>query len=80
MLFWGVVVGVVISIPTLYIPFINDQVFKQLPISWEWGPIIGFLVLFLTIAELYKLFKRRYYPTKKVDLQEILLHYTTEQA
>ncbi|KAI3661801.1 hypothetical protein MP638_003809 [Amoeboaphelidium occidentale] len=80
MLFWGVVVGVVLSIPTLYIPFINDQVFKQLPISWEWGPIIGFLVLFLTIAELYKLFKRRYYPTKKVDLQEILLHYTTEQA
>lgn len=47
------------TIATIYIPFINTAVFMQWGLSWQWGAIAAGQVIFLSVAELYKLWKRR---------------------
>ncbi|RKP33149.1 hypothetical protein BJ085DRAFT_10993, partial [Dimargaris cristalligena] len=47
-----------IVFPTLYIPVVNTQVFKQKPISWEWGILVVSVLVFICISEIYKWIKR----------------------
>jgi len=50
------VVGLLIFV---YVPTVNVQGFKQLPITWEWGLCVGFILLWVAFGELYKLLKRK---------------------
>ncbi|CAJ0846142.1 4231_t:CDS:10, partial [Entrophospora sp. SA101] len=59
-LFWAVVGGALIAIPTFYIPGLNTKVFHQLGFSWEWGLILGSIIIFEIVVEIYKFSKRRY--------------------
>lgn len=61
-LFWSVISGTIIVILSLYVPGLNDQAFQQYPIGWEWGPVIGFIIAFSGVAELFKYLKRHYFP------------------
>ena len=61
-LFWSVVLGTIFTIITLYIPGLNTDAFLQLPISWEWGPVIAGLFIFSIAAEAFKYVKRHYFP------------------
>ncbi|EED14448.1 sodium P-type ATPase, putative [Talaromyces stipitatus ATCC 10500] len=36
-LFWSIMAGWITMFPILYIPVLNDVVFKHEPITWEWG-------------------------------------------
>jgi P-type Na+/K+ transporter len=45
----------------LYIPVINDHVFQLSGLTWEWGLVIGQLVVYLVASEMYKLAKRTFY-------------------
>lgn len=60
-LFWSCLIGAISVIPTLYIPVINDKVFKHTGIGWEWGLCFGFSLLFISWVELWKYGKREYY-------------------
>lgn len=59
-LFWSVVVGFFITIPTLYIPVLNDTVFLHAGIDKEWGIIFAETIFFFASAEFYKWVKRAY--------------------
>uniref|UniRef100_A0A0G4FY80 Cation-transporting P-type ATPase N-terminal domain-containing protein n=1 Tax=Chromera velia CCMP2878 TaxID=1169474 RepID=A0A0G4FY80_9ALVE len=60
---WGSVLGgTVIAVIVLYVPFINDQVFKHLGGSWEWGMVAGLSIVFMAVCELYKALKRATFP------------------
>lgn len=52
---------------------VNDQLFLQRPIDWEWGPIFVAVFLFLAFAESYKAVKRRYFPHKSVKSDDVEL-------
>ncbi|KXS09138.1 calcium ATPase, partial [Gonapodya prolifera JEL478] len=54
------VLGLILTGVTVYIPFVNTDVFMQGGITWEWGLIIGSTIIFQAIVELYKGLKRRY--------------------
>eukprot|EP01137_Pigoraptor_chileana_P000456 Opistho-2@36690 len=56
---WTLLFGVVTTIPTPYIPYLNKSILHQAPITWEWGLIAGNLLFFVVAIELYKLAKRR---------------------
>ncbi|RAL02677.1 potassium/sodium eff [Aspergillus ibericus CBS 121593] len=60
-LFWGIVVGFLLTFPVLYIPVINDVVFKHTGIGWEWGVVFVEAGLFLGGVEVWKFFKRVYF-------------------
>ncbi|SCU81688.1 LADA_0C00474g1_1 [Lachancea dasiensis] len=60
-LFWSVVCGFVSVFPVVYIPVINDDVFKHAGIGYEWGLAIAYTLVFWAGAELYKYFKRLYF-------------------
>ncbi|KAL4794409.1 hypothetical protein BDV19DRAFT_390249 [Aspergillus venezuelensis] len=60
-LFCGVMLGFVTTFPALYIPVINDVVFKHVGISWEWGVVIVEAILFFAGVELWKWCKRIYF-------------------
>ncbi|GKZ25057.1 hypothetical protein AbraIFM66951_000515 [Aspergillus brasiliensis] len=69
-LFWGIVIGFVLTFPVLYIPVINDVVFKHIGIGWEWGVVFVEAGLFLGGVEGWKWVKRvvvRRYLWKKGD-------------
>ena len=51
-------------VPTAYIPVVNQKVFKQMPFDWEWGLIFAEFVIFVIVAEVYKMLKRRYFARK----------------
>lgn len=40
---------------------LNTSVLLHKPISWEWGPVIVSLVLFVAFMELYKYAKRHWF-------------------
>ena len=37
---------------------INDIVFQVVDIGWEWGMLAATIIVYLSITEIYKLFKR----------------------
>ena len=61
-LFRSVIFGFVVTVITVYVPILNTDAFKQMPIDWEWYLIAGSMIVFLTLSELYKWMKRRYFP------------------
>ena len=60
-LFWSIIGGFLSVFPVVYIPVINDIVFLHDPIGYEWGLAVGFILLFLSGAEIWKWFKRIYF-------------------
>ncbi|KAL2159450.1 hypothetical protein VTH06DRAFT_2455 [Thermothelomyces fergusii] len=58
-LFWAVAVGFVSVFPTVYIPYLNRDVFKHTGISWEWGVVIGMTIVYVLGIEVWKYVKRR---------------------
>ena len=68
-LFWSVVLTIA-SVPLcIYIPGLNDEVFYQKGITWEWGLVIGMTLVFVGCAELWKLLiasKRVHKPVHEV--------------
>jgi potassium/sodium efflux P-type ATPase len=58
-LFFAVLAGLVGMFPIVYIPVINEKVFKHKPISWEWGVSFGCVVLYVAAIEAWKMVKRR---------------------
>ena len=53
-----VIAMTLLLIPLIYVPYVNYELFKQAPISWEWGLVVGGSVIFVCISELYKAGKR----------------------
>ncbi|KAJ4300546.1 potassium/sodium eff [Collariella sp. IMI 366227] len=58
-LFWAVAIGAVSVFPTVYIPYLNRDVFKHTSISWEWGVVVGMTIVYVVGIEMWKLTKRR---------------------
>jgi len=60
-LFFAICAGFVTIFPVLYIPVINDKVFKHKGISWEWGIVFIATILFFLGVESWKWAKRVYF-------------------
>lgn len=63
-LFCGIMIGFVTTFPILYIPVINDIVFKHKGISWEWGVVFVEAMLFFAGVEAWKWCKRIFFRRK----------------
>jgi len=59
-LFFAVAAAFVTIFPLLYIPGLNDAVFKHTAITWEWGIVFIASFLFFSGVEGYKFAKRRF--------------------
>lgn len=59
-LFWAVVAGFVIAFPVIYLPQVNRLVFKHQGISWEWGIVLGCVLVYLALVEGWKAIKRSF--------------------
>ncbi|KAJ5103956.1 hypothetical protein N7532_004485 [Penicillium argentinense] len=59
-LFWAVMAGFVIAFPVIYLPVVNQLVFKHHAITWEWGIVLGCTVTYLACVESWKAVKRAY--------------------
>jgi Na+-exporting ATPase len=59
-LFWAVIAGFVITLPVIYLPFVNRTVFKHEGITWEWGLVCGSVVVYTGLVESWKGVKRRF--------------------
>lgn len=57
-LFWAVFIGAMSVFLTVYVPVVNTQFFKHTSITWEWGLVVGFTVLFVAAMEGWKAVKR----------------------
>jgi Na+-exporting ATPase len=58
-LFWAVIAGVCTPFPIVYIPVINKVVFRHMPLTWEWGLVLGSVICFVSLVESWKAIKRR---------------------
>ncbi|KAF2125399.1 potassium/sodium eff [Dothidotthia symphoricarpi CBS 119687] len=58
-LFFAVIAGLVTMFPIVYIPVINEKVFKHGTITWEWGVSFGCVVIYISAIETWKMIKRR---------------------
>ncbi|KAK3207740.1 hypothetical protein GRF29_96g225153 [Pseudopithomyces chartarum] len=67
-LFWSIMAGFITIFPVLYIPVINDTVFKHKGISWEWGIVFVATILFFLGIETWKFAKRQYF--KRQDMKK----------
>lgn len=60
-LFWAIIIGFVTLFPTLYIPVINQKVFKHTGITWEWSIVFIAASLFFSGVECWKFGKRIFF-------------------
>ncbi|KAJ5692646.1 hypothetical protein N7462_002069 [Penicillium macrosclerotiorum] len=60
-LFWSIMAGWITTFPILYIPVLNDVVFKHKPITWEWAIVAVEAVLFFIGVEAWKWAKRVFF-------------------
>ncbi|KUI68759.1 Calcium-transporting ATPase 3 [Cytospora mali] len=60
-LFWAVFIGILSVFLTVNIPVVNTKFFKHAVITWEWGLVVGFTVLFVAGMETWKAIKRAYH-------------------
>ncbi|KAF2268854.1 potassium/sodium eff [Lojkania enalia] len=60
-LFFAIMAGFITIFPVLYIPVINDYVFKHKGISWEWGIVFIATILFFLGVESWKWGKRVFF-------------------
>jgi len=91
-LFWAIIAGFVLIFPVLYIPVINDQVFRHTGISWEWGIVFVAALLFFLGIEGWKFAKRVFFRRRaarsgeagrkgSVDLEEkVFQRYLTQSS
>lgn len=68
-LFWAIIIGFVTIFPVLYIPVINDVVFKHTGITWEWGIVFIETVIFFGGVEAWKFGKRRFFRSRETKQQ-----------
>eukprot|EP01111_Echinosteliopsis_oligospora_P019352 TRINITY_DN933_c1_g1_i3.p1 TRINITY_DN933_c1_g1~~TRINITY_DN933_c1_g1_i3.p1 ORF type:complete len:1168 (-),score=364.62 TRINITY_DN933_c1_g1_i3:79-3582(-) len=61
----GVIIPIILVAPTPYIPWINNVVFQQKPIGWEWGFTAASVFVFFILCEIYKAIKRRIFRAEK---------------
>ncbi|KAI1846360.1 hypothetical protein JX266_007565 [Neoarthrinium moseri] len=59
-LLYAVLAGFVITFPVIYLPFVNDTIFKHHGISWEWGVVFACVVVYIALVETWKAGKRRF--------------------
>ena len=59
-LFYAVVLGAISVFPAVYIPGLNTAIFKHGAIGWEWGLVVGGLVVFVLGVEVWKAVKREW--------------------
>lgn len=57
-LFFAVIAGLVVMFPIVYLPVINEKVFKHGSITWEWGVSFGAVVIYIAAIESWKAVKR----------------------
>ncbi|KAG0212826.1 Na+ ATPase [Mortierella sp. GBA30] len=67
MLWLSIVIGALLVFPMVYIPGLNQNVFKHSSLTYEWGFIFAALVIFIAFAELYKFVKRRVMKPLSID-------------
>jgi len=55
------VVVIILSVfPIIYIPVINNDVFLLGDLHWEWGMVFASQIIYLALAELYKVVRRHF--------------------
>ncbi len=57
-LFFAVLAGMVTPFPIIYLPVINQTIFRHHALSWEWGLVFGSMVCFVALVECWKAVKR----------------------
>ncbi|KAI4934434.1 hypothetical protein J4E85_002291 [Alternaria conjuncta] len=57
-LFFAVIAGLLVVFPIVYLPIINEKVFKHGAITWEWGVAFGCVVIYISAIEIWKAIKR----------------------
>jgi magnesium-transporting ATPase (P-type) len=76
-LLWCAVVLMLSTFPVVYIPVINNKVFKMSSMTWEWGIVFGMILVYLASTELYKwgkriYYRRKYHPAKRTPADKSL--------
>jgi len=66
-LFFSIIFGFVTIFPVLYIPVINDTVFRHKGISWEWGIVFVATFLFFLGIETWKWGKRVFFRRREAQ-------------
>jgi Na+-exporting ATPase len=59
-LFWAIFAGFVVAFPVVYLPVVNQVVFKHHGITWEWGIVFGCVAVYLMLVESWKAVKRAF--------------------
>ncbi|EAT82901.2 hypothetical protein SNOG_09636 [Parastagonospora nodorum SN15] len=67
-LFFSIMFGFVTIFPVLYIPVINDTVFRHKGISWEWGIVFVATFLFFIGIESWKFGKRVFFRRREAKM------------
>jgi P-type Na+/K+ transporter len=60
-LFWAVSIGMLSVFLTVNIPVVSTDFFKHTRITWEWGLVVGFTIVFIAGMETWKAVKRAFH-------------------
>ena len=60
-MWWAVIFGVCLVVPTAYLGVGSERVFAQVGFDFEWLYVVPELLVFIAISEGYKWIKRAYF-------------------
>ncbi|KAK9761502.1 hypothetical protein K7432_013557 [Basidiobolus ranarum] len=62
--------GTIFIFPILYIPYLNTEIFKHKPLTWEWAIVAVSVIVFIVFSELYKFLKRSILKNRVIVMDE----------
>ncbi|CDH55029.1 predicted protein [Lichtheimia corymbifera JMRC:FSU:9682] len=54
----------------LYVPVLNEDVFKHKGIDWEWGIVAASILVYIILTEVWKYFKRGFLRRRQLRYEE----------
>ncbi|CAO3652733.1 unnamed protein product [Cunninghamella blakesleeana] len=63
----SILFGFAIMFITIYVPVLNTVVFRHAPITWEWGMVAVSTVVYIVLAEGWKVLRRYWVPLQPLN-------------
>ncbi|KAF8884255.1 hypothetical protein CPB85DRAFT_1378183 [Mucidula mucida] len=79
-LFWSVILACASSVLPIYVPVLNEVVFYQHAIGWEWGVIVAMTLAFILWCDIWKIVRKSVFKVVLPSPQKVIASTTSSES
>ncbi|KAF9050855.1 potassium/sodium eff [Hymenopellis radicata] len=79
-LFWSVILACASSVLPIYVPVLNEVVFYQHAIGWEWGVIVAMTLAFILWCDIWKIVRKSVFKVVLSSPEKVIPSTTSSES